>query len=86
METITISVSEPLRNFIEAEVATGGYQSASAFVERLVHDAQQRKEKREVEQRLLEALASGEATPMTAADWEAIRSEVRERHTRRNGS
>jgi hypothetical protein len=40
--------------------------------------------KNEIEALLIAGLDSGPAEPMTAADWQEIRKEVRERRGRRN--
>jgi antitoxin ParD1/3/4 len=85
METMNISLPESLKAFIEGEVATGGYSSVSEYVRTLVREDQKRKARERVEALLLEGLNSGEATELTAADWEEIRREIRERHARRGG-
>jgi hypothetical protein len=41
--------------------------------------------KREVREKLLEAIHDGPSTPLTQADWDEIRQEVRRRHAERQG-
>ena len=75
MQTMNISLPESMKHFIDAQVTTGGYSSASEYVRALVRDAQQRQAKARLETLLLEALDSGDPTAMTKADWDAIRQE-----------
>ena len=62
-----------MKSFIEEEVSSGGYGTASEYFRELVRDAKKRKEEERLEKLLLEALESGPASPMTKKDWEAIR-------------
>jgi antitoxin ParD1/3/4 len=75
MQTMNISLPDAMKHFIDAQVATGGYSSASEYVRALVRDAQQRQAKTRLEALLLEALDSGDSTAMTKEDWDAIRRE-----------
>ena len=83
MTDLTISVPEAMQAFIEAQVARGGYQNTSDYLLALVLEAQTQEAKRELEAKLLEGLASGPATEMTADDWVTIRQQVQERLERR---
>jgi antitoxin ParD1/3/4 len=86
MTTITLSLPESLREFVEEQVAKGGFGSADAFLLALVREAQKREAKAKLEALLLEGLESGPATPMTPEEWADIRREVRERlESDRNG-
>ena len=53
MATMNISIPEPLREFVEEEVARGGYSSVSEYMRDLVRRA---KSEKELEARLLDAL------------------------------
>lgn len=85
VETLTISLPESMRTFIESQVAEGGYDTASEYIQALLREAQKRKAKEKVEGLLLEGLQSGESVEMSAQDWEDIRQEVRHRHARQDG-
>jgi antitoxin ParD1/3/4 len=78
MATLTISLSESQKAFIEAQVIAGGFASASEFIGRLIHQAEMKKEREHIDALLLEGLNSGESTPMTAQDWDDIRQEILE--------
>jgi antitoxin ParD1/3/4 len=79
---VNISLPHSMKTFIDEVVAEGGYSTASEYVRELIEDAKRRKsqeEQEEIEQRLLESLESGPATPMTKEDWEGIKQRGIER-------
>jgi antitoxin ParD1/3/4 len=82
---ITIDLPESLKVFVEERAARDGYDSPDAFIRSLIREAQKGAGEDEVEAKLLEALESGPATPMTRADWDTIRDEVHMRYERRQG-
>jgi antitoxin ParD1/3/4 len=79
MTSLNIALPDPLREFVDEQVATGGFPSASEYIQCLLQDAQTRAAAAHVEAALLEGLDSGPASPMTAKDWAAIRRKVAER-------
>ncbi len=79
MTSMNISVPESMKEFIEDEVSSGGYGTASEYVRELVRDAKKQKEEERIEKLLLQALESGPASPMTKKDWEAIKQRGLER-------
>lgn len=78
MTTMNISLPEEMKAFIEAQMAQEGYASASEYLRFLIREAQKRRAKQELEAKFREALESGPATPMTQADWAALRREALE--------
>jgi putative addiction module CopG family antidote len=80
MANISISLSEEMSAFIEAQMSAEGYASASEYLRVLIRDAQQRRAKQDLEARFREALESGPATPMTRDDWNELERRVWERH------
>ncbi len=62
-----------MRTYVEEQVASGGYSTASEYFRELVRQDQKRKAKERLETLLLESLDSTTATPITAKDWEDIR-------------
>lgn len=85
-ETNKISISLPasLNAFVQREVASGCYSSASQYLEHLVREAR-KNARRSVDRLLAEGIASGKSSVMTQSDWDDIRREVKERSARRNG-
>jgi antitoxin ParD1/3/4 len=76
METMNIALPESLKDFVQTQVAEGGYSSASEYVRELIRKDVGAK-KAVLESRLLAALDSGTTTEMTDRDWEALRNRVR---------
>ena len=85
MSSLTITLPESMKAFIEEQAARDGYDSPDAYIRALVREAQADIGDEEVETKLIEAFESGPATPMTAEDWDAIRGEVHRRHAARQG-
>ncbi len=83
MTGFNISLPDPLKKFIDAEVRRGGYSTPSAYVRALVRAEQKRKAEVHLERLLLEGLESGPATAMTSKDWGDIRRRVLRGKTRR---
>lgn len=76
MQTMNISLPESMTRFVEEEVASGGYGTASEFIRDLLREAQKRKARAKVDALLLEGLQS-EAREMTRADWNELKRRVR---------
>lgn len=79
MKTMNVSVPEPMRDYIEQQVKTGGYGSVSEYIRDLIRQDQKRKAQEHLESLLLQGLDSGEATNMTDRDWAEIRQAVRKK-------
>ena len=86
MATMNISLPDTLRDFVETEVAEGGYSTTSEYFRELVRERQKQKSQEKLEALLLEGLQSGDSTPMTKNDWEDLRREIRERAAARQRS
>ena len=84
MEDLSISVPARLKLFVDAQVSTGRYASASAYVCELIRlDARWRGEA-ELEALLLEGLGGQEAQ-LSAADWQHLRAEALSKVRTRDG-
>lgn len=81
MTTMNISLPEEMKAFIEAQMATDGYASASEYLRALIRDAQKRRAKQALEAKLLEGL-QGPAVEMTREDWDSIEHDAQERFAR----
>ena len=77
MTTVTISLPESLREFIEQEVQTKGYGNVSEYVRGLLRDAQQKEAAQRLEALLLEGLASGGDIPVTPEFWKELKADAR---------
>ena len=83
MESMNISLPEPLKQFVDGQISTGRYSSASEYVRELIRADEKRKAEEALEAKLLEGLNSPESQ-LTQADWNAIRSEAVARVQARN--
>ena len=75
MESMNISLPEPLKHFVDGQISTGRYSSASEYIRELIRADERRKAEEELETTLLEGL-SGAESGLTRADWSAIRKEA----------
>lgn len=73
--TLNISLPKPLKQFVEQQVASGAYSTASEYVREVLRKEQVEKTRAEIDAKLIEGLDSGPATKMTKQDWEWIRRE-----------
>lgn len=77
--TINISIPDTMKAEVEEIIATEGYGNTSEFFRELVRNYLKQRQERKLETLLIEGLNSGEATPLTKADFEAIRQRGLER-------
>jgi len=66
MTTVTISLPDSLRAFVDTQLATKGYGNVSEYFRSLLRDAQAKEEDARLEALLLEGLAS-KRIPLDAA-------------------
>lgn len=76
MPTMNISLPDQMKAFVDEEVASGSYGSASEYIRVLVRAAQDRKSQDKLSQLLLDGLESGSAINATPEFWSAVRSDV----------
>lgn len=84
--SLNISLPEAMRAFIDEQVKAGGYGTASEYLRELIREDRKRKAQEKLETLLLEGLASGVPTELTAEDWEYIRHEVKRRAIERKAN
>ncbi|MGA3040832.1 MAG: type II toxin-antitoxin system ParD family antitoxin [Bryobacteraceae bacterium] len=75
MQTMNISLPDPLKNFVEHQIAEGRYSSASEYIRELIRDDEKRRAEERLEALLLEGLES-EDSELTKQDFEDIRQEA----------
>jgi antitoxin ParD1/3/4 len=76
MTTLTISLPESLKDFIDREVETKGYGNVSEYVRGLLRDAQAKEADARLEALLIEGLTTGEDIPLTPAFWSELRQDA----------
>ena len=79
MATMTISLPDPLRQFVESEVVSGNYGSASELFREMVRERQKQKNQERLETLLLAGLEGGEPIEVTKEYLEKRREDLRER-------
>ena len=76
MATVTISLPDSLKEFVDAQLANKGYGNVSEYFRGLLREAQAREQDARLETLLLEGLASGEPVPLTKEFWTDLRQEA----------
>ena len=75
MQTMNISLPDPLKDFVDAQISSGRYSSVSEYVRELIRQDEKCKAEARLEAMLLEGLASPE-TELTHQDFAEIRKEA----------
>ena len=86
MQTMNISLPDPMKEYVEERVSAGAYSSASEYVRELVRADQKRHAKEQLEQILLNAMNSGDPFEVTPEMLEDIKLKLRARSAQRNGT
>jgi len=68
-----------MKEWVDKQVQTGDYGTASEYVRQLLREEQRRQAQQKLEDLLVEGIESGPATPMTRKDWDEVRQEGRRR-------
>ncbi len=76
MATITISLPDTLKSFVESQIETKGYGNVSEYFRSLLRDAQEKEKEARLEALLLEGLASGKGDVPDAAFWADLKTEA----------
>lgn len=79
MQTMSISLPEPMQQFVEEQVSAGEYSSASEYVRELVRADQKRHARAQLEEILLGAINSGDPVEVTSEMIEQTRQRLRGR-------
>jgi antitoxin ParD1/3/4 len=86
MQTMNISLPDPMKQYVEEQVTAGAYSSASEYVRELVRADQKRHAKEQLEQLLLNAINSGDAIDVTPEMVEDVRQKLRARAAQRKSA
>lgn len=77
MSTLNISLPEAMKAFVETQVASGQYGSASDYIRDLIRSDQRRRAEQELESKLLEALDSGNYQKLSTESLDRLRARVK---------
>lgn len=80
--TMNISLTEPLKRYVDQKVRDGGFSSTSDYVRELIRDRQKRDSEDHLRNLIAEGLASGPAVPVDDQWVEQMRQNARDRATR----
>ncbi|MFI5379041.1 MAG: type II toxin-antitoxin system ParD family antitoxin [Tepidisphaerales bacterium] len=84
--TMTISLPDDMKSFIEQRTKAGSFASSSEFIRQLVREDQKRAERERLEGLLLEGLDSGQLVRATDEYWKDLRKRVEQRISKRGAA
>lgn len=87
MTTLTISLPESLRDFIDSQVKTKGFGNTSEYVRSLLREAQETESSKRLEALLLEGLDSADGNDIEADPkfWSDLKAEAHTLLAQRKG-
>jgi antitoxin ParD1/3/4 len=86
MQTMNISLPDPMKQYVEEQVSAGAYSSASEYVRELVRADQKRHAKEQLEQILLSSINSGDPIDVTPKMIEDVKQKLRARAAQRKAA
>lgn len=75
MQSMNISLPDPLKQFVDSQVAQGRYSSTSEYMRELIRADEKMKAQEQLEAKLLEGINSPESE-FNTEDWKEIRKEA----------
>ena len=72
-----ISLPDPLKEFVDHQIAEGRYSTVSEYIRDLIRDDEKRKAEDRLEALLLEGLEGGADIPVTPESWRDLKAEAR---------
>ena len=76
MTNVNVSLPETLKEYIEDQVASGGYGTTSEYLRELIREDKKRKSQERLESLLLEGLESGDSVAVTPEFWNNLWTRV----------
>jgi len=86
MQEITLSLSDSVKEFVDAEIGSGQHANASEVLAHLVLMEQKRRALEVLKNLVREAEASGPPEEVTPAFWEEMRIRIREKSALREAA
>jgi antitoxin ParD1/3/4 len=74
MTTVTVSMPDSLKEFLDHEVETKGYGNVSEYIRSLLREAQAKDADARLEAMLLEGLAGGKDIAVTEGFWRELKA------------
>ena len=76
MSTVTISMPESLRKFVDVQMKRQGFGNVSEYFRALVREQQTKEADSQLEELLLEGLESGKDIEVTPEFWKDLKTEA----------
>ena len=76
MATMTISIPEPLRGFMQKQMKSKGFGNVSEYFRTLLRKAQEEEADAKLQALLLEGLSSGKDAELTREFWKDIKTDA----------
>jgi antitoxin ParD1/3/4 len=76
MTTVTISLPDSLKQFIDRQVASRGYGNVSEYFRTLLRSAQDQEHSSRLQELLVEGLQTGRDIPLDQRFWKNMRKEA----------
>jgi antitoxin ParD1/3/4 len=76
MATVTISIPEPLRGFMQKQIKSKGFGNVSEYFRTLLRKAQEEEADAKLQALLLEGLNSGKDVELTREFWKDLKTEA----------
>jgi antitoxin ParD1/3/4 len=76
MTTVTVSMPESLKQFLETEVETKGFGNVSEYIRSLLRDAQARSADTRLDALLMEGLRGDKDIRLTPEFWKELRADA----------
>ncbi len=83
MVTVSVSLPDPMRDFVEAQARKEGFATVSEYLHSLLREVQRREARQALDAKLQAGLESGPSTPLTSEEWDDIEREGIELAARR---
>ncbi|MEO5341030.1 MAG: type II toxin-antitoxin system ParD family antitoxin [Magnetococcus sp. MYC-9] len=75
MQSVNISLPEPLKQFVDGQIAQGRYSSVSEYMHELIRADEKLKAEEQLEEKLLEGMNSPESE-LGSTGWVGLREEA----------
>ena len=76
MTTVTISIPDPLKGFVQKQVKSKGFGNVSEYFRTLIRKAQEEEADAKLQALLLDGLASGQDIELTQEFWKDLKTEA----------
>ena len=80
MQTMNISLPDTMKDFVDRQVASGHYSSASEYVRKLIREDEKRTAEEKLKGLLLAGLNSGDPIEIAPEYWQRKRQQLVERY------